>query len=278
MSSYRDFVTDAGPMPILGFGTWPLVGDEGRAAVEMALDAGYRHLDTAQAYENEAEVGAALAASGIARDNVFIVTKVTQANFHPDKFLASVRQSLERLRVDRVDLLLLHWPGFERPMEETLDLLFETKSAGLTAAVGVSNYTIDMMRAAADRGPVATNQVEFHTQIDQQRLREAAEGYGIQLTAYCPLARGRILDDPVLVDIAAETGHSTAQIALRWIVQKGVAAICMTRKRANAEANLAALSFTLTDAQMARIDEASRVHNRFVAPAAMDGVWDTPRA
>lgn len=238
------------------FGTWPLTGETCRRAVADALEVGYRSIDTAAAYGNEAEVGQALAASGLPRDAFCLTTKVQPDDFAEDRFFAAVEQSLERLRVDHVDVLLLHWPPIGGDVRPSLELLAEAKRRGHAGAVGVSNYTALMMRLATEvlAPPIAVNQVEFHPLLNQDVLLQAAAETGIPLAAYAALARGKVLDVPILQEIAARYGKTPGQITLRWILQKGVAVTTMSTKPANMRANFDIMDFTLSSVDMARID------------------------
>jgi diketogulonate reductase-like aldo/keto reductase len=255
-----------GSMPIVGFGTFPLKGAEAERCVSTALELGYRHIDTAQMYGNEAEVGRALAASGLKRDAVFVTTKIEPNNYAPKTFNASLDASLKALRLDRVDLLLLHWPNPKFSLKETIGLLVAAREAGKTRHIGVSNLNVtDVKRAAALSGnTLATNQVEFHPLLDQSKLKAACEALGMPLTAYCPVARGRILESPELATIAKANGRTVAQVAMRWIVQQGVAAIPMSRSRQHIADNLAILDFALSDADIAAITKLTKRNLRVV--------------
>ncbi len=244
-----------GAMPIIGFGTWPLTEAEAERHVGEALALGYRHIDTAQMYKNEAGVGRALKASGLKRDEVFVTTKIEPTNYEPATFTASLDASLEKLGLDQVDLLLLHWPNPRFSFERTMELLLAAREAGKARHVGVSNLDVIDIRRAHELagGTLATNQVEFHPLLDQAPLKKVCDELGIPLTAYCPMARGAVPQTPQLVEIGRRHGRSAGQVALRWIVQQGAAAIPMSRKRAHMAENLAALDFTLSEAEMATI-------------------------
>lgn len=263
-------------IPAIGFGTFPLEGAAAQAAVEEALALGFRHIDTAQMYGNEAAVGAALAASGVARDALFVVTKVMPDDFHQPDILSSVRQSLDRLGLDRVDLLLVHWPPLDLATETTVDRLVEAHAAGLTTQIGVSNFNIAMMERAAAHAsiPIATNQIEFHPLLDQSAVLAAAQRLGIRLTAYCPLARGAALKDETVISVAERIGRTPAQVVLRWIVQQGVVAISMSTKPANMTANLEVAAFDLSTADMAAVTGCTARNMRLVDPAGMAPAWD----
>lgn len=263
-------------IPSLGYGTFPLTGAAARDGVAMAFDAGYRHIDTAQMYRNEAAVGDAVRASGLARADLFIVSKVLPDNFGADRFRESVRRSLDDLGLDSLDLLLLHWPPAASAFDAVLDRLAEMHDAGYARAVGVSNFTAAMMKRAQERlpVPVLTNQVEFHPLIDQSRLHAAAARLDITLSAYCALARGEAVRHPGVRAVARSLGRTPAQTVLRWIVQQGVVAVAMTTKRANAEANLGAADFTIPDDAMAQLSALRATKRRLVSPAGLAPAWD----
>ena len=261
-----------------GFGTWPLRGDEARNAIRAAAEAGYRAFDTAQSYENEAETGEALAATGLSRDSLCITTKVQPRNFDPARFLPSVEVSLKALRVDYVDVLLVHWPPADGQIELSLRLLEDALKRGLTRHIGVSNYTAGMLREARSilDAPIATNQVEFHPLLDQSRLLSGAIEAGVPLSAYCSVARGEIFRYPEFAGIGAGYGKSAAQVALRWILQKGVSVNTMSTKPENIRANFDIMDFTLSAIDMARINALSRTNYRIVTREIVPGApdWD----
>jgi 2,5-diketo-D-gluconate reductase B len=259
-----------------GFGTWPLRGEALHAAIATAAAAGYRAFDTAQMYGNEAETGEALAATGLPREALCITTKVHPDNYGADRFLASVEQSLRDLRVDAVDVLLLHWPPVGGDIAPSLRLLEEALRRGLARHVGVSNYTAAMLREAVRivDAPLATNQVEFHPLLDQSRLMAAAEEVGVPLSSYASVARGAIFRHPEFAEIGAEHGRTAAQVALRWILQKGVSLNTMSTKPDNIRANFDIMDFTLSHVEMARIDRLTRTGLRVVAGGAFVPDWD----
>ena len=258
------------------FGTFPLKGEAVRAAVAHAAEAGFRAFDTAQMYDNEADVGEALEATGL-RD-LFVTTKVHPDNFTVEAFVPSVERSLADLRMDSVDVLLLHWPPADGEVDGPLELLAEARDKGLARHVGVSNFTVAMMeRAVAILGEVATNQVEFHPLIDQSRLLEGATRLGVPLSAWSSIARGRIFEHAIFDELASAYGVQPAQVALRWILQKGVSVNVMSTKPANIAANYDVMGWTLSHVDMARIDALSREVNwrmvtSDVVPWAPD--WD----
>ena len=260
------------------FGTFPLKGVDLANALRCALDVGYRSIDTAQMYENEAEVGAVLAECGIAREDLCVTTKVHPDNFDEDRFLNSVEQSLEKLRLDYVDALLLHWPPIGGDVRPSLKLLEIALKKQLTRNIGVSNYTAQMMREAAHvaDAPIVTNQVEFHPLLDQSILLSAAAETGIPLASYCSVARGAVFEHAIFKEIGRHYGKSAGQVVLRWILQKGVSINTMSTKPANIRANFEVMDFTLSSVDMARIDAMTATNQRIVhaglVPWAPD--WD----
>jgi 2,5-diketo-D-gluconate reductase B len=262
-------------IPILGFGTYPLRGEEAERSVLMAIELGLRHIDTAQMYGNEAAVGRAIRASGVPRNELFIVSKVDPSNLGQSRFASSVSQSMDDLG-SPADLLLIHWPPADDDLDAAVDRLMAEKEKGNAKATGVSNFNIGMMRRAQQRahGAIACNQVEFHPLLDQSRLLEAANGLGIALAAYSPLARGKALQPPVIQQIAARRDRPASEIVLRWILQQGVAAIPMTTKRENAISNIRALEFTLSPEEMDSIGSLGTTTGRTINPSWMAGRWD----
>ena len=241
-------------------------GQELHDAVLAAAEVGYRAFDTAQMYENEAETGAALKATGIARDDLCITTKVDIANFSEEKFLPSVDESLRKLQIEQADVLLLHWPtpGFD--IKLSLQLLQQAYDRGLARNIGVSNYTAQMMRDAKSivDAPLATNQVEFHPLLNQDKLLAAATETGIPLSSYCSVARGEVFKHTIFAEIGSAYGKSAAQIVLRWILQKGVSINTMSTKPANIAANFDVMDFTLSSIDMDRIEEMTKTGYRIV--------------
>lgn len=266
------------PMPAIGFGTFQLDGETVLRMVPEALGLGYRHIDTAQIYGNEAEVGQAIEQSDVPRSEVFVTTKVWVDRFEPGELRDSVAESLDRLRSDYVDLLLLHWPAFGRVgMGPTLEALVREQEDGRVRHIGVSNFTADQLAQACGLvgdNRIATNQVEFHPYLGQNRLREAMHRLGMALTAYMPLAKGEVVDDPVLTEIGAAHGKSAAQVALRWLVEKqGVAAIPATSNADHARANLDIFDFELDRDEIERIDGLRKDH-RICTPESLSPEWD----
>jgi 2,5-diketo-D-gluconate reductase B len=242
-------------IPALGLGTWELRGRTCARIVEQALTLGYRHIDTAQVYENEQEVGEGLRASHVRRSEVFLTTKVWTTHFAPHDLERSTKESLVRLRVSEVDLLLLHWPNPHVPLTETLGALAHAKTLGLARHVGVSNFTVALLdeAVAASPEPLVCNQVEYHPYLDQTKVREACARHGIAMVAYSPIAKGKIKNDPTLTRIGHVHGKSPAQICLRWLVQQNVVAIPRTSKIERLSENLDIFDFELSEQDMADI-------------------------
>jgi diketogulonate reductase-like aldo/keto reductase len=255
-------------MPSLGLGTWQIEGHEATEAVRDALALGYRHVDTARAYGNEREVGEGLRAAGIDRDEVWVTTKVWYDDLEPDRLRRSAEASLADLGLDRVDLLLVHWPNPAIRLGDTLAALHRARQDGLTRHIGVANFPSALLREAIAEFPVFCNQVEYHPYLPQRAVLDVAHSHGIVVTAYSPLGSGGLLRDPVLAEIAESRGCSPAQVALRWLLdQSGVAAIPKAATHENRVDNLGALDLApLTYAERARVDQLAR-GRRFVNPA-----------
>jgi 2,5-diketo-D-gluconate reductase B len=264
-------------IPPFGLGTFRLKDQQVIDSVSTGLELGYRHIDTAQIYGNEAEVGQAIAGSGVARDQLFITTKIWTENLSRERLIDSLKESLQKLRVEQVDLTLIHWPAPNdaRPVAEYVAALAEAKRLGLTRQIGVSNFTIAHMQAAIDAvgaAEIATNQVEIHPFLQNRRVVDFARDNGIHLTAYMPLAYGRVMQDATLLEIAAKHGVTAAQVALAWSLQQGFAVIPSSTKRDNLAANLEAMKIKLSDAEMqaiSKLDRGERLANPDFAPT-----WD----
>ena len=253
-------------MPKLGLGTWALAGEECARVVATAIGLGYRHIDTAEMYGNEAAVGEGIRASGVPREQVFVTTKVWWENLaHPDRALEA---SLARLGFDYVDLFLIHWPNPSVPLSATLAMMEVLKERGLARAIGVANFTPRLLAAAIATGaPIAANQVEYHVMLGQAPLLDLCRRHGIVLTAYSPLGKGGLVADPTLGAIAARHGATPAQVALAWLLrQEMVAAIPKSSRVENLRANLAALSLALEVEDIAALDALPK-DRRFVSPA-----------
>jgi 2,5-diketo-D-gluconate reductase B len=242
-------------IPAIGLGTWELRGRACARLVEQALRLGYRHVDTAQAYDNEREVGEALRASGVPRNEVFVTTKVWTSHFAPHDLERSVKESLNKLRLSEVDLLLLHWPNPRVPLSETLDALANVRKLGMARHIGVSNFTVALIDEAVAKctAPLVCDQVEYHPYLDQTKVREACARHGMAVVAYSPIAKGRIRNDELLAGIGKAHGKSPAQICLRWLVQQGVAAIPRTSRLERLSENMEIFDFELSEAEMRRI-------------------------
>ena len=254
-------------VPALGFGTWQLSGEECRAAVADALAIGYRHIDTAQMYENEAEVGQGLRQGGVPREEVFLTTKVWYTALAPKAVRRTTEESLRRLQTDYVDLLLIHWPNEAIPLEDTLDAMLALESEGKTRHIGVSNFTPALIERATAHAPIFCNQVEYHPFLSQAALLEQAEAHDYMLTAYCPIAKNQVSDDPVLRRLASEYGKSPVQVTLRWLVQQPhVAAIPKAARPEHRRSNFEIFDFSLEDEDMKAISTLAR-GKRLVHPA-----------
>ena len=242
-------------IPAIGLGTWELRGRACARLVEQALKLGYRHIDTAQVYENEREVGEGLRASGVRRDDVFVTTKVWTTHFAPNDLERSTKESLAKLRLSEIDLLLLHWPNPQVPLSETLGALARVRELGMVRHIGVSNFTVALIEeaVAACPAPLACDQVEYHPYLDQAKVREACARHGMGLVAYSPVAKGRIKDDATLTRIGRAHGKTAAQVCLRWLVQQNVSAIPRTSRIERLSENIDIFDFTLSDEEMAEI-------------------------
>jgi diketogulonate reductase-like aldo/keto reductase len=248
-------------IPSIGLGTWRLTGDACVDSVRTALDLGYRHLDTAQEYGNERQVGDALRASDVDREDVFVTTKLGNRNRTYDDVVRSVDESLAKLDMAYVDLLLIHWPNVTTPLRETLAAMNELVDEGKVRHLGVSNFGIDRLSRARELSEhgIATDQVQYNPYWSQTELLDYCRIHGIVLTAYSPLAHGGVLDDPVLESIGDAHGKSAAQVALRWLVQQpNVVTVPKATSREHLEANLDVFDFELTDGEMDRIYRPSK--------------------
>lgn len=259
----------------IGLGTYPLHGDEAYNAVRMAIDVGYQHIDTAQMYGNEKEVGRAIKDCGVKRDQLYIVTKIDPSNISAQRFGKSTLTSIDALGAS-VDLLLIHWPPADSEMNSALDSLVAQLENGHAKNIGVSNFSSKMLRHAHEytNGEIVSNQIEFHPLLDQTRLLSTANELGIGLTAYSPIARGAAMKQPIVQKIAEKMDRLPSEIVLGWILQQGVAAIPMTTKRENAESNLRALDIKLSLEDMAAISTIGTSGGRTINPGWMKGRWD----
>jgi 2,5-diketo-D-gluconate reductase B len=253
-------------IPLIGLGTWELRGPTCARMVEQALRLGYRHVDTAVLYDNEGEVGEGLRASGIEREEVFITTKVWPSDFAPRDLERSAEDSLARLRLPDVDLLLLHWPNPRIPLSETLGALCKVKRMGLARHIGVSNFTVAMIDDAVKLAnePLVCNQIEVHPFLDQSKVIAACRRHGMAVVAYSPIARGRAKGDKVLSRIGKAHGKTAAQVSLRYLVQQGIVVIPRTSRRERLAENLAIFDFELSAAEMEEIAQLAHRDGRIV--------------
>jgi 2,5-diketo-D-gluconate reductase A len=251
-------------MPAIGFGTWQLENGTAVPLVEKAIEVGYRHIDTAQIYGNEQDVGAAIKNSGIKRDELFVTTKVWIDQFADGDLQRSTQISLEKLGLDHVDLLLLHWPKPDVPLAETLGALNEVRAKGWTRAIGLSNFPSAQLGEAAklSDAPIATDQVEYHPYLSLKTLKAKADALGVSITAWSPLAQGKVAQEPLLIDIGRAHGKTPGQVTLRWIIQQGIIAIPRTSNPGRIEENFDILDFELTETEMAEIHGLARPDGR----------------
>jgi 2,5-diketo-D-gluconate reductase B len=246
-------------VPALGFGTFQLEGRDCYEGVRDALDIGYRHIDTAQMYGNEEQVGQAIRDSEVSREDVFLTTKIWIENLEPKRVRRTTEESLKKLRVDGVDLLLIHWPNDDVPLRETLAAMLDLRQEGKTRHVGVSNFTPRLLRQALELAPVLCDQVEYHPFLGQRPLLDVIRDHDLLLTAYSPLARGRVAGDPNLQEIGRTHGKSAAQVALRWLIQQPqVAAIPKASTAEHRRSNFDIFDFELSAEEMERIHGLAR--------------------
>ena len=242
-------------IPLIGLGTWDLRGRICARVVEQALRLGYRHVDTAEMYDNEREVGEGLRASGVKRNDVFVTTKIWPSHFAPRELARAARDCLVRLRLSEVDLLLLHWPNPRIPLAETLGALCKVKRDGLARHIGVSNFTVALIAEAlrASSEPLVCDQFECHPFLDQSKLIAACREHEMAIVAYSPIARGGARNDKLLARIGAAHGKSAAQVSLRFLVQQDIAVIPRTNKVERLSENAAIFDFTLSEEEMAEL-------------------------
>ncbi|MDQ2076932.1 2,5-didehydrogluconate reductase DkgB [Marinimicrobium sp. ABcell2] len=264
-------------IPALGLGTYRLTGKQAVDSVTAALEIGYRHIDTAQLYDNEADVGQAIAQSGVPRDQVFVTTKIWFDQLSRDRLIPSLEASLERLKMDQVDLALVHWPSpnDEVPMQEYMEGMLEAQRQGLTRLIGVSNFTTAQLKQVDQiigLPNIATNQVEIQPFLQNKKLAAFARKASVHLTAYMPLACGKVAHEPDIQQIAQKHGTTPAQVTIAWLLQQGFAVIPSSTKRDHLESNWAAQSLKLDDSDltvMNGLDRGERIANPDFAP-----VWD----
>ena len=266
-------------IPAIGFGTWTLTGETAARLVGHAITAGYRHIDTAAMYDNETAVGQGLRASGVARDDIFLTTKVWYTDIADGDLQRSVEASLKRLNVDAVDLVLIHWPSKSIPLSQSIQALNEVLDRGLTRHIGVSNFSVQLLdEAVALSGhPLACNQVEYHPFLDQNAVLAACRRHGMAVVSYCPLCRGsELFDMPQIRALARRHGRTPAQVVLRWHIQQdGVVAIPRSQNPARISENIDVFSFELAQEDMAQISSL-RSRNVRICDFAFSPQWDAP--
>lgn len=275
-SSPRKSSRHGAEIPTLGLGTGGL-GEDCARIVAAALAAGYRHIDTARKYGSEPGVGEAIRAARVPRNEIFLTTKVSHEHLHAGDFERSTQASLRALGLDQVDLLLVHWPAPDMPLRETMGALAEMKRRGLTRHIGVANFNIALLDEAIRLcpEPLVALQAEYHPYLDQSKVLAACRRHGLIFIAYCPLARGRLIDDPVIAEIARTKGRTAAQIALRWLIQQdGVAAIPRSSSAERVAENIDVFGFALADDEMKRIAALKRPNGRVVNPVGRVSAWD----
>ena len=262
-------------LPRLGLGTFRMQGDACHAAVESALGLGYRHIDTAEMYGNEDAIGVAIAASGVARKDLHVTTKVWNENLAPDAIRRSFDASLNKLRLDQVDLYLVHWPSKKMNLPAMFETLMQLKQEGRTRAIGVANFNIALLKTVVEeiKAPIACNQIEYHVMLDQTSVRKYLAAKSIPLVAYCPLAQGRAASNETLMAIGRKHGASAAQVALKWLLdQDGVVTIPKASRAESQQANLDAQNIGLDDEDMKAIAALPK-NQRFVSPGFAPA-WD----
>ncbi len=264
-------------IPALGFGTFRMPEDDVHRILPQALKLGFRHVDTAQIYKNEAAVGDAIASSGVARGDIFLTTKVWVDQYKHDDFIRSVDESLKKLKTDYVDLLLLHWPKSDVPLAERIGALNEVRNAGKVRNIGISNFNVALMDESVklSDAPIANNQIEYHPYIDQTKVIEAARKHGISITAYYLMADGKVPNDEVLKEIGSKHNKTAAQIALRWAVQQpDIIALSKTATESRLSENFDIFDFELSDEEMKAIFALAKKDGRIVNPGHLAPEWD----
>jgi 2,5-diketo-D-gluconate reductase B len=253
-------------IPAIGLGTWDLRERTCVRMVEHALRLGYRMIDTAEMYGNEREVGEGLRVSGVPRPQIFVTTKVWPDHLAPREFERATKESLAKLKLSEVDLLLIHWPNPRIPLADTIGALCRMKREGFAKHIGVSNFTVELLAEAVNFAtePLVTDQIEWHPFIDQAKVVEACRSCGLAVTAYSPLARGRVLSDETLRRIGARHGKTAGQVGLRWLVQRGAVVIPRSSRPEGLAANLSIFDFDLTPPEMAEIAGLSHPRGRIV--------------
>jgi 2,5-diketo-D-gluconate reductase B len=280
MPSLQSHVTAATGMtiPALGFGTGGNMADDCAEPVLAALRAGYRNIDTARKYGTEPGVGEAIRASGLPRDDIFVITKVSHEDLHAEDFERSTETSLRVLGLDFVDLLMVHWPQPDMPFQETMGALAAMKRRGFARHIGVANFNAAMLEEAIRLcgEPLSALQVEYQPFLNQSKMLDACRRHGLAFISYCPLARGRVFDDPVLAEIASARGKTISQVVLRWLIQQNpVVAIPSSSNPARIRENLDVFDFTLSEEEMRRVHALARPDGRIVSPKGRAPAWDS---
>jgi diketogulonate reductase-like aldo/keto reductase len=262
-------------IPALGYGTFQIKHAGLVDLVANALDLGYRHIDTAQIYENEHFVGQGIEKSNVDRDDFFLTTKIWIDEFRHDDLLRSFEESLEKLKVEQTDLILLHWPNDDVPLEETIGALNEAKNRGMTRHIGVSNFTIDHLEQAVELSdaPIFMNQIEIHPFLDQSKLIEKCRELGVGITAYCPLARAEVIGNETIKKIGDKYDKTEAQVAIRWLLDQDLVAIPKTEKEQRQEENLDVFDFELTSDEVKAIASLAHEDGRLIEPSFAPD-WD----
>lgn len=272
-----DVSANGAVIPALGFGTFRMPEADVLRIVPKAIKTGFRHIDTAQIYDNEAAVGQAILDSGVPRKDIFLTTKVWVSNYRHDAFIKSVDESLEKLKTDYVDLLLLHWPNNDVSLADQIGALNEVKQAGKVRHIGVSNFNIALMdeAVALSDAPLVTNQVEYHPFIDQTKVMDGARKHGMALTAYYAMADGKVLDNAELGEIAKSHDRSVAQVVLRWLLQQNdVIALSKTATESRVAENFDIFDFELSGEDMQAIHALADKNGRIVSPDGLAPDWD----
>jgi 2,5-diketo-D-gluconate reductase B len=273
----HDVLANGARIPAIGFGTYGMEHEDMLRMIPAALKGGFRHIDTAQIYRNELEVGECTVSSGISRSELFSTTKVWVANYPERRFAASVDESLKNLRTDYIDLLLLHWPHDGVPLADQIGLLNDTVKVGKARHIGVSNFNRQLLDQAIrlSAAPLVTNQFEYHPYLNQSLLADATRKAGLAVTAYCAMAVGRVLGDPTIAEIAANHGRTIPQVVLRWLLQQtNVIALSRTTNPDRISENLAVFDFELGEDEMAAMQTLARPNSRIVNPPGLAPAWD----
>jgi diketogulonate reductase-like aldo/keto reductase len=261
---------DNNQIPVLGFGTWQLSGETCRKAVESALEIGYRHIDTAEMYENQPEIKKAIQASGVKRKDLFITSKVWYENLRKDDLVKALKQTLFDLGTDYLDLYLIHWPNRAIDLEESLKTMEELKNQGLIKSIGVSNFTINHLKdALATDVEFVANQVEFHPSLNQKELYEFCQNHKITLTAYSPIGIGHDLEIDLIQELAKKYNKTESQIILNWLTSKNIVVIPRSKNEKHIKENFEALDFEIEKSDLAKIENLN-LNQRYVNPSFSD--------